>query len=247
MCASSRRRRVSGVSRQAYGPPPDPQGLAQTKFYRSGDDPGMVDTVPARGAGAESGQRAGSLVLDGDRHGAAVDGVAALRTLLQQQPGFDPRSVPMTQTPRDGVHTLFQARDARAHQPPGRSLRHRYPRPRRLCARAWRRPAAGRQLSPDRRAARPGRRRSSRHHPARLPAGIVALIGSALGPAAGWGAAGLRRRPPASAPTPRPRCTVSPPSSPPPARAARNQELNKAAFVLGTMVARDWIRPASRN
>ena len=52
--------------------------------------------------------RCGLVVLDGDRHHPGVDGVAALRELLRQQPGLDVAALPMTKTPRDGVHVFFQ-------------------------------------------------------------------------------------------------------------------------------------------
>ena len=44
--------------------------------------------------------------LDADRHGNG-DGVATIRALFAQQ-AFDGRSVPMVQTPRDGLHFIFQ-------------------------------------------------------------------------------------------------------------------------------------------
>jgi hypothetical protein len=51
--------------------------------------------------------KCGLMALDGDRHGQG-DGVAALRDLVRQQPGFDPRRVPTVRTPRDGVHLYFK-------------------------------------------------------------------------------------------------------------------------------------------
>lgn len=47
------------------------------------------------------------VVFDGDRHGGA-DGVAALNALLRQQPDLDLSAVPMTHTPRDGLHVYFR-------------------------------------------------------------------------------------------------------------------------------------------
>jgi len=47
------------------------------------------------------------IVLDGDRHSPAVDGVAALRALLKKQPGFDPKTAPTALTPGNGVHVYF--------------------------------------------------------------------------------------------------------------------------------------------
>ena len=52
--------------------------------------------------------RCGLVVLDGDRHHAGVDGVAALRELLRQQPGLDVKALPMVKTPRDGVHVYLR-------------------------------------------------------------------------------------------------------------------------------------------
>lgn len=46
-------------------------------------------------------------VLDGDRHGGP-DGRAALRKLLQQQPGFHWHAAPSALTPGDGAHVYFR-------------------------------------------------------------------------------------------------------------------------------------------
>ena len=74
-----------------------------------------------------------------------------------------------------------------------------------------------------------------------VPAGIVELIRPAPAPRQLSATAAAARPARASAPTPRARCAGSPPSSPARRRGTRNDALNKAAFVLGTMVARDWI------
>src|SRR5215204_94237 len=47
------------------------------------------------------------IVLDGDRHSPAVDGVAALRALLKKQPGFDPKTAPTALTPVTGSTSTF--------------------------------------------------------------------------------------------------------------------------------------------
>jgi hypothetical protein len=51
-------------------------------------------------------EKAGLLVLDGDRHGGP-DGRAALRELLNRQPDFFPERTPAVLTPGDGVHVYF--------------------------------------------------------------------------------------------------------------------------------------------
>lgn len=48
----------------------------------------------------------GIIAIDADRHGA-TDGVAALLALCQRH-GFDAGSVPVIETPRSGLHLLFQ-------------------------------------------------------------------------------------------------------------------------------------------
>src|SRR3954471_5395088 len=47
-------------------------------------------------------EKAGLIVLDGDRHQAGMDGVAALRALLKKQPDFDSKTTPSALTPGDG-------------------------------------------------------------------------------------------------------------------------------------------------
>ena len=103
--------------------------------------------------------KCGLVVLDGDRHDASVDGVAALRELVRRQAGFDPRRVPMVRTPRDGVHLYFQAGQPAVRQPPRRPAgRRRRARRRRLRAGARRRAPRRPQLPRHPGAARPGRR-----------------------------------------------------------------------------------------
>jgi Bifunctional DNA primase/polymerase, N-terminal len=51
-------------------------------------------------------RKSGLIVLDGDRHHAEVDGVAALRELVKQH-RIGMRHVPIAHTPRNGVHLYF--------------------------------------------------------------------------------------------------------------------------------------------
>ena len=185
--------------------------------------------------------RCGLVVLDGDRHHAGVDGVAALRELLRHQPGLDAKALPMVKTPRDGVHVYFrQCRPAltnsRGSLPAGIDVRG----------------AGGYVIAPG---AMLGNRRgyvpiegqpelaaafAAKSIP-EVPAGIVDLIRPAPHRAAASSQrrdrpAGARERAYAKAAL---RRIASELAGAP--RGSRNEALNKAAFVLGTMVAREWI------
>jgi putative DNA primase/helicase len=186
--------------------------------------------------------KCGLVVLDGDRHGAS-DGVAALRWLVRQQTGFDPRGVPMVRTPRDGVHLFFKQSN-----PPFGNSRGALPEAVDVRGHGGLVLAPGAEL-PDGR----GYRAISGHPELveavengglpDLPAGIAELI---------------RRHPQAGQPPPGNNGSAAPASARERAygkaalrriaavlaqvvKGTRNQELNRAAFILGGMLARGWL------
>jgi hypothetical protein len=184
--------------------------------------------------------RCGLVVLDGDRHDPRVDGVAALRQLLSQPPTADLTAVPMTRTPRDGVHVYFRQPSAaltnrRGSLPAGIDIR----------GAGGFVVAPGAEL-PDGRRYEPikGRPDLALAFTAKtipeVPAAIVALVdpprrrtktktqrhGPVRPRERAYAKAALRRSADELAATP---------------PGGRNQALNKAAFVLGTMAARGWI------
>jgi Bifunctional DNA primase/polymerase, N-terminal len=184
------------------------------------------------------------VVLDGDRHGT-VDGVAALRDLVRQQPGFNASGVPTVRTPRDGVHLYFKQGDPpfgnhRGNLPAGIDVRGH----------------GGLVLAPG--AVCPDGRGYCAIQG--QPDLVEALKAGSL-PDMPPGIAELIRRRARSAPhaaraagntppTPRERAygkaalrrVASDLASVAPG--TRNTELNKAAFILGTMVGRDWLTRA---
>jgi hypothetical protein len=181
--------------------------------------------------------KAGLLVLDGDRHHPGVDGVAALRRLLQ---GMPVAASPMVKTPRDGVHVYFRQPEpalgnARDGLPDGIDVRG----------------AGGYAIAPG---ARLANRRSYVPIPGKpglaaafmaqsipvVPADIIALLKpvrpqreKAQQPN---GAAGARERAYAKGALRR----IAGELAGAPA-GTRNSALNKSAFALGTMVVRGWI------
>jgi hypothetical protein len=185
--------------------------------------------------------KCGLAVLDGDRHGP-VDGVAALRELVRQQAGFDPRQVPTVRTPRDGVHLYFKQ-----GAPPFGNHRGDLPAGVDVRGDGGLVLAPGAEL-PDGRGYRavPGQPDLIDALKAdslpEVPAGIAELIRRRTRPGRSAGTAGTAT--PANA---RERAygkealrriaselaQVAP--------GTRNNELNRAAFVLGTMVARGWL------
>jgi hypothetical protein len=184
--------------------------------------------------------KCGLVMLDGDRHDPKVDGVAALRQLFKQQAGLQLSMVPMVRTPRDGVHTYFaQATPAltnrRGQLPAGVDIR----------GTGGFVVAPGAVLPDGRCYASLARRPdlvlsiTAKTIPA-IPAGIIALVDPPRrrakaqthhhGP--------VRPRERAYAKTALRRLASELATTAP---GKRNEALNKAAFVLGTMVARDWI------
>jgi hypothetical protein len=184
--------------------------------------------------------KCGLAVLDGDRHNPKVDGVAALRQLLKQQTALQLSTVPMVRTPRDGVHIYFAQvtpalTNRRGRLPIGVDIRGNggfvvAPGAVLTDGRCYA-PLAG---QPDLTLAF-----SAKTIPV-VPPAVVALIDpprqharrktQRSGPVwpreRAYAKAALRRNAGELAAT---------------APGGRNQALNKAAFVLGTMVARDWI------
>jgi Bifunctional DNA primase/polymerase, N-terminal/Family of unknown function (DUF5906) len=180
------------------------------------------------------------VVLDGDRHKPQVDGVAELRQLLKQQSALQLSAVPTVRTPRDGVHTYF-AQVA----PPLANRRGQLPAGIDVKGSGGFVVAPGAVL-PDGRCYAPLAGTpdlvlafTAKTIPV-VPAAIVALVD----PPRRRAKAQTQHRGP-----PRPRERAY-------AKAAlrriagelaatapgkRNETLNKAAFVLGTMVARDWV------
>ena len=184
--------------------------------------------------------KSGLAVLDGDCHAANVDGVAELRQLLKQHAAPLIPAVPTVRTPRDGIHTYFAQ--------PATVLTNRRGR---LPAGIDVRGAGGFVVAPG--AEFPDGRRyvsiagqpdlvlafAAKTIPM-VPAGIIALIDPprrrAKAQAGHGGPAGPRERAYAKATLHRiagELATAAP--------GGRNEALNKAAFVLGTVVARDWI------
>jgi hypothetical protein len=179
------------------------------------------------------------VVLDGDRHGGP-DGRAALRDLLQQQPDYDAGATPRVLTPNDGAHVYFTQNghdltNARGDLPDGIDVRG----------------AGGYVICPY--AVLPdGRRYRAVHRAADLittyragsvppvPEGIVALIearkNSKPHAAPSAAKAGIREK--SYALTALDGCTRELAVAAP---GGRNELLNKLAFRLGRMIARDWL------
>jgi hypothetical protein len=187
--------------------------------------------------------RCGLVVFDADRHDPKVDGVAALRQLLKQQTALQLNTVPMVRTPRDGAHIYFRQpatplTNRRGQLPDGVDVR----------GAGGFVVAPGAVLAGGRRyAPLAGRPELALAFAAKtipvVPAGLVALIDPPRrrakaqtqhrGPVRprehAYAKAALRRMAGELATT---------------APGKRNETLNRAAFVLGTMAARDWISRA---
>lgn len=186
--------------------------------------------------------RCGLVVLDGDRHDPKVDGVAALRELLKHLPASELAAAPITRTPRDGIHVYFR-------QPSATLTNRRGSLPAGIDIKA----AGGFVVAPGADLGAGRRYEPLRGQPELtlafaaktipvIPAAIVAIVDPPRQRA-------KARAQPHPGGTVRPRerayaknklrriaaelAAVAP--------GARNEQLNKAAFVLGTMVARDWI------
>jgi hypothetical protein len=187
--------------------------------------------------------KCGLVVLDGDRHGP-VDGVAALRELVREQGGFGPRQVPTVRTPRDGVHLYFRQGD-----PPFGNHRGDLPAGVDVRGEGGLVLAPGAVL-PDGRGYRPMAGQPDLIDAFKagnlpdMPAGIAELIRRRARSATHGSASPAGKAPPASA---RERAygkaalrriadelaQVG--------RGTRNQELNRAAFALGGILARGWL------
>ena len=184
--------------------------------------------------------RCGLLTLDGDRHHPGIDGVAALRTLLQQQPGLQLRLLPMVATPRDGIHVYFRQSypalgNSNAGLPAGIDVRG----------------AGGFVLAPgamlgDRRRYQPVAGQPELADCLRCqgipeaPPGIVMLLkAKATRSQARRIPSGRRAR--ASAPTPRLRYAAPPPNSPQSPRATATTRSTRPPSGSGSMVARGWL------
>ena len=186
--------------------------------------------------------RCGLVVLDGDRHHPGVDGVDALRELLRQQPGLNARALPMVRTPRDGIHVYFrQCRPAltnsRGSLPPGVDIRG----------------AGGYVIAPGAKLGNHRRYVPIESQPElavafttkaipEVPAGVVDLVRPEP-PRARTVVAAQRphRRRTRAGLCKGARCAGSPTELAAVAPGGRNEALNRAAFLMGTMVARDWI------
>jgi Bifunctional DNA primase/polymerase, N-terminal/Family of unknown function (DUF5906) len=183
--------------------------------------------------------KCGLVVLDGDRHDPKVDGVAALRLLLRQSK-LQLSAVPMVRTPRDGAHVYFTQvtpalTNRRGQLPPGVDIRG-----------VGGFVVAPGAVLPDGRcyAALAGRPDLALAFTAKtipaVPASIIALVD----PPRRHAKAATQHRGPVR---PRERAyakaTLRKLASELAATAPgkRNEKLNRAAFILGTMVSRDWI------
>jgi hypothetical protein len=184
--------------------------------------------------------KCGLVVLDGDRHGGKVDGVAALRELLKQQTTLQLGTVPMVRTPRDGIHVYFRQPAAvltnrRGRLPAGIDVK----------GSGGFVVAPGVVLADGRRYApikgQPGLTLAlaAKTIPV-MPAAIVALIDPpqrrAKAQTQPSGLAGLRERAYAKGALRRIAGELATTAA-----GGRNEALNKAAFAMGTMVTRDWV------
>lgn len=182
--------------------------------------------------------KCGLVVLDGDRHNPKVDGVAALRRLLKQQTALPLSALPMVRTPRDGIHTYFRQgatalTNRRGSLPAGIDVRG-----------AGGFVVAPGAVLPDGKGYMPIKGQPDLALAAKtipvVPAAIVALIDPPRRRAKAQGQHGgpVRFRERAYAKAALRRLANELAAT---AAGSRNEALNRAAFALGTMVARDWV------
>ena len=165
MCCPARRRGAGRLPLRSEEAHAAAQGLA----HASSNDAATVAGWWTQWPGAVPAldlARCGLVVLDGDRHHPGVDGVAALRELLKQQPGLRRQGAADGEDAARRRARLLSAVPAGAGQQPRRPAgRHRRARRRRLRHRARRRARQPPQLRADRGPARAGRRLRRQDHP----------------------------------------------------------------------------------
>jgi hypothetical protein len=184
--------------------------------------------------------RRGLVVLDGDRHAPGVDGVGALRGLLA---GSDVAAVPMVRTPRDGVHVYF-----RQPNPPIGNGRGDLPRGVDVRGAGGFVVAPGAELTGGR-GYRPIEGQPELAGAFRcgaipvLPPALVALLAARTRAHASGSPSPASATPPSARERAYAKATLRNMAAELATEApgGRNQALNRACFVLGTMVARDWL------